>query len=111
MGSTDQELLKRELLFLDSRLRGNDDDITEVCHSRAGGNPGKQARHDDAHQKGDAVRPIRWGFLQCCSLKENVVFQAVTPAKAGVQKRLKRLDSGFRRNDTRQLPHQAQGPK
>jgi len=63
------------------------------------------------------------GFLgyepspQCFSLKENLVFHTVTPAKTGVQKRLKRLDSGqrttlvrFRRNDTRQLPHQAQGP-
>jgi len=45
------------------------------------------------------------------SLEVNPVFDSVTPAKAGVQKRVKRLDSGFRRNDTPQLPHQAQGSK
>ncbi len=30
---------------------------------------------------------------------------SVTPAKAGVQKSPKRLDSGFRRNDEQGLPH------
>jgi hypothetical protein len=30
------------------------------------------------------------------------VFQAVTPAKAGVQKSLVSLDSGFRRNDRKE---------
>ena len=36
---------------------------------------------------------------QCHQLKENWITHTVTPAKAGVQKSLKRLDSGFRRND------------
>jgi hypothetical protein len=32
-------------------------------------------------------------------MKSQKVFQIVTPANAGVQNSLKRLDSGFRRND------------
>ena len=33
------------------------------------------------------------------NLREIALLTSVTPAKAGVQKSLKRLDSGFRRND------------
>jgi hypothetical protein len=52
-----------------------------------GGNDGAQAGEVDLSEQGQTEEPIAKPAY------------SVTPAKAGVQNALKRLDSGFRRND------------